>query len=189
MKKLIIALLITCFLFLVSCEKKEEEKKNNIEKAPVEVFDINGKIEQNPENNQDNDEINSDEDNNQNNGESSNGETTTDDESVLLFNEEDFKYDIIITKTETNYRKKIAKDNYLELFDYLKDSKYQKFDQCTSCETPIYKITYSENVILIYEYGFFKINDVLFELTSGTFAFLEEYEYTNTESSGWLPWI
>ena len=190
MKKLIIALLIICFLFLVSCEKKEEEKKNNIEKTPVEVFDIDGKIEQNPENNQDNeDEINHCNDNNQNSEENSNTESNTDDDSALTFNEEDFKFNITIIKTENNYKKKIAKDNYLELFDFLKDLKYQKYDQCTSCDTPLYKIAYNDIVISIYEYNFFKINDELFELTSGTFDFLSEFEYTDSESSGWLPWI
>ena len=171
MKKILILLILLFALFFISCDNKNEKTPN---------ADPNVSGEGQP----------GDKEPDPNGGEKDpdpNGEGEKD--SALTFNEDDFKYEIIITKCDNNYKKKITSDNYEELFDKIKDFTYQKYEQCTSCDTPLYKIAYNNIVISIYEYNFFKINDELFELTSGSFDFLSQFEYLDSNSSGWLPWI
>ena len=124
------------------------------------------------------------------NNENGSGETNPPEENKsLTFIEDDFKVDIVITNKDDNKKIKFTKDKYLEFFNKIKDFTYEKYGQCTSCDKILYSISYGDNVIDIYEYNFFKINDVLYELTSGSFDFLKNYEYSDEESSGWLPWI
>ena len=185
MKKILIVFLMALFVFFTCCSdkpSKEIENEdpsiiNNNEKDP----EPNNDGEQNPNPNE------GEKDPEPNEGEKD--PEPIEEDSDMTFNEDDFKYEIIITKCDNNYKKKITSDNYQELFDKIKEFTYHKYEQCTSCDTPLYKITYNNIVISVYEYNFFKINDDLFELTSGSFDFLSQFEYVDSSSSGWLPWI
>lgn len=206
MKKILILFLLALAVFFTCCGKKSDEKKNNDdpniinnhqegEKDPESSGE--GEQDPNPNEGENNSNLTGEGEENPNEGEKEpdpNGEGEKDPEPNLedpdlTFSEDDFKYEIVITKCDNNYKKKITNDNYNELYDKIKDFTYHKYDQCTSCDTPLYTIAYNEIVITIYEYNFFKINDELFELTSGSFDFLSQFEYVDGSSSGWLPWI
>lgn len=179
MKKILILFLLALAVFFTCCGKKSDEKKNNDD---PNIINNHQEGEKDPESSGEGEQ-----DPNQNEGEKDQEPNLEDPD--LTFSENDFKYEIVITKCDNNYKKKITNDNYNELYDKIKDFTYHKYDQCTSCDTPLYTIAYNEIVITIYEYNFFKINDELFELTSGSFDFLSQFEYVDGSSSGWLPWI
>ncbi len=205
MKKLII-LILFCSFFLVGCsifditgDKPTEEKveDGSKEKDPDDTEgDKTGDDDpdetegdqtgEDDPNNTEGDKT-GDDDPDETEGDNS-GDDTEDQNEELSFLEDDFKYEITILNKE-NYKKVFKSDNYLDFYNVIKDFKYEKFEQCTSCTEVLYTIKYNDNVISVYEYNFFKINDELFSLTSGSFDFLKDYEYTNSESSGWLPWI
>lgn len=204
MKKLII-LILFCSFFLVGCsifditDNKPTEEKVEEEPKEEDSDDTEGdKTEEDDSSGTEGDKTGDDPDNTEgdNSGEDDSGDTegdnsgddTEDQNEELSFLEDDFKYEITILNKE-NYKKVFKADNYLDFYNVIKDFKYEKFEQCTSCTEVLYTIKYNDNVISVYEYNFFKINDELFSLTSGSFDFLKDYEYTNSESSGWLPWI
>ena len=192
MKKLFLIIISFFCLFLLSCDildiQKEEEdnitqddgsKDGDKEKEDGKTDNANDDSEDGKENQDDpTDETG--------NGD---GGSEIDQNESLSFKEDDFKVEIVITNKGDNKKIKFEKEKYLEFFTKIKDFTYEKYGQCTSCDKVLYSITYGDNVIDVYEYNFFKINDVLYELTSGSFDFLKEYEYSNSESSGWLPWI
>ena len=177
MKKIIFVLFILMFVFITGCDNKKEETETNIEEDPQE--DIKEENQEEPSN-QDNEENDSNVDDNTEEKE---------EETYFEFSEDDFKYEIIIVRTSDNYKKVFKEEDYLDFYDVIKEYKYHDYGQCISCTDPIYEISYNDNKILVYEYSFFKINDKLFELVVGSFDFLSDYEYSNSESSGWLPWI
>lgn len=192
MKKLII-LILFCSFFLVGCSifdiTGDKPTEGEVEEEPKEEdpFDTEGdKTEEDDSGDTEGDKTGED-DPDETEGNNS-GDDTEDQNEELSFLEDDFKYEITILNKE-NYKKVFKAVNYLDFYNVIKDFKYEKFEQCTSCTEVLYTIKYNDNVILVYEYNFFKINDELFSLTSGSFDFLKDYEYTNSESSGWLPWI
>ena len=215
MKKIFLILIVLFFLVLISCDTKKETKEDDPKQEDINNNNNNGENTGDPENNENGSGENTgDPENNENgsgentgdpnNNENGSGENTEDPEKnengsgetnppeeneTLSFVEDDFKVDIVITNKDDNKKIKFTKDKYLEFFDKIKDFTYEKYGQCTSCDKILYSISYGNNVIDIYEYNFFKINDVLYELTSGSFDFLKDYEYSDEESSGWLPWI
>lgn len=193
MKKILLILIALFCIFLISCNINKETKEENPEQENIDNNKNNDNNTINPQN-RDNGgstvDPNEGETENQNNNENGNGETNFQDQNESLsFIEDDFKVDIVITNKDDNKKIKFTKDKYLDFFKKIKDFTYEKYGQCTSCDKILYSISYGENKIDIYEYNFFKINDVLYELTSGNFDFLGEYEYSDSESSGWLPWI
>ena len=188
MKKILILLILLFALFFISCDNKNEKTPN----ADPNVSGEGQPGDKEPDPNGGEKDPDPDGEGEKDPDPNSEGEKDPDpleEDPALTFNEDDFKYEIIITKCDNNYKKKITSDNYEELFDKIKDFTYQKYEQCTSCDTPLYKIAYNNIVISIYEYNFFKINDELFELISGSFDFLSQFEYVDSNSSGWLPWI
>ena len=201
MKKIFLILIVLFFLVLISCDTKKETKEDDPKQEDINNNNNNGENTGDPENNENGSGENTGDPNNNENGsgentedpeknENGSGETNPPEENeTLSFVEDDFKVDIVITNKDDNKKIKFTKDKYLEFFDKIKDFTYEKYGQCTSCDKILYSISYGNNVIDIYEYNFFKINDVLYELTSGSFDFLKDYEYSDEESSGWLPWI
>jgi hypothetical protein len=193
MKKILLILIALFCIFLISCNINKETKEENPEQENIDNNKNNDNNTINPQNGDNGGSTvdpNEGETENQNNNENGNGETNSQDQNESLsFNEDDFKVDIVITNKDDNKKIKFTKDKYLDFFKKIKDFTYEKYGQCTSCDKILYSISYGENKIDIYEYNFFKINDVLYELTSGSFDFLGEYEYSDSESSGWLPWI
>lgn len=193
MKKILLILIALFCIFLISCNINKETKEENPEQENIDNNKNNDNNTINPQNGDNGGSTvdpNEGETENQTNNENGNGETNSQDQNESLsFIEDDFKVDIVITNKDDNKKIKFTKDKYLDFFKKIKDFTYEKYGQCTSCDKILYSISYGENKIDIYEYNFFKINDVLYELTSGSFDFLGEYEYSDSESSGWLPWI
>lgn len=56
-----------------------------------------------------------------------------------------------------------------------------------------YEITYGTNTLKIINHQYILFNDTLYKIVKGTTLFLDEYTKNNTDSnsqsSGWLPWV
>ena len=191
MKKIFLIIISLFCLFLLSCDILDIQKEDNITQEEGSKDGDKEKEDGKTDDNANDDSEDGKENQDDKTDETGNGDggSEIDQNESLSFNEDDFKVEIVITNKDDNKKIKFEKEKYLEFFTKIKDFTYEKYGQCTSCDKVLYSITYGDNVIDVYEYNFFKINDVLYELTSGSFDFLKEYEYSNSESSGWLPWI
>ena len=159
MKKLIIVV-IFCAFFLVGCSLLETKENKPTEEEPNGENIENKNGEDNPNINEGEDDPNG-ENNPNNNEDDPNGEdnpnNNEDQNEQFSFLEDDFKYDITILNKD-NYKKTFKKDDYLEFYNVIKEYTYEKYEQCTSCTDVLYTIKYNDNIILVYEYNFFKIN-------------------------------
>lgn len=185
MKKFLFIIMVFLLFLLVGCTKEtkvpvENEAGENIinqENDPAG----SGQNDQNQENDPT--------DNGQNNQDGAPNNNNQIENQEFEFKEDDFKCEIVITRLEDDYKKTFDEENYLDFFDVIKDYKYQKCEHCIEDSEPLYEISYNDNTILVYEYDYFKLDEVMYELTGGSFDFLKEYDYKISESSGWLPWI
>lgn len=95
---------------------------------------------------------------------------------LLIYNVEMNKYKIIDTEIElTSFKDLIKKIKYVQSSKEIKDY--------------LYRIECENIVIYVYNDNYFKYNDVIYYVCNEDLSFLNEYEYSESVGTGWLPWV
>lgn len=119
-------------------------------------------------------------------------------ENVNNFNAEDlFNEDIIVIKNDINKQITLTIELKDEFLEKVKKITYiETFDDYSDLEL-LYKIKSGNNEIKVYKDNYISVNNNNYLIISNvypftdiySFNFLNEYQYNETVSSGWLPWV